>query len=52
MQFNTIRTHRIAGSLGAEIIGVDLSRPVADAVLVEIRAALLENLVIFFATRT
>jgi taurine dioxygenase len=46
--YRTIRTHRISGSLGAEISGVDLSRPVDDGVLAEIRAALLENLVIFF----
>jgi taurine dioxygenase len=47
-QYRTIQTHRISGSLGAEITGVDLSQPIDDAVLAEIRAALLENLVIFF----
>jgi len=44
---NTIRVDRIAGALGAEISGVDLSRPVSDAAIGEIRAALLDNLVIF-----
>jgi taurine dioxygenase len=43
-----IETHRISGSLGAEITGVNLAQPVDDAVMAEIRAALLENLVIFF----
>jgi taurine dioxygenase len=47
-QYRTIQTHRISGSLGAEITGVALSQPIDDSVLAEIRAALLENLVIFF----
>ena len=34
--------------LGAEIAGVDLSRPLAEATAQEIRAALFEHLVIFF----
>ena len=38
----------IAGSLGAEIGGVDLSRDLPDAVLHEIRVALLSHCVIFF----
>ena len=44
---NTIRVTRIAGALGAEISGVDLSRPLSDTAIGEIRAALLDNLVIF-----
>ena len=40
--------HRISGSLGAEVTGVDLAQPVDDAVLAELRLALLEHLVIFF----
>ncbi len=47
-RYRYIQTHRISGSLGAEISGVDLAQPLDDAVLAEIRAALLENLVIFF----
>ena len=47
-QFRTIETHRIAGSLGAEVSGVDLSEDLTDDVLAEIRAALLDNCVIFF----
>jgi taurine dioxygenase len=46
--YRTIQAHRISGSLGAEITGVNLAEPVNDAVLAEIRAALLDHLVIFF----
>ena len=41
MNYNTISAQRIAGALGAEITGVDLSRPLSDAVIGEIRQALL-----------
>ena len=44
----TISIKPIAGALGAEVAGVDLSRPLSDGAIGEIRAALLENLVIFF----
>ncbi len=37
-----------AGTLGAEISGVDLSQPLGDEIIAEIRQALLDNLVIFF----
>ncbi len=46
--YRHIEVNRIAGSLGAEIEGPDLSQPLPDAVLGEIRQALLENQVIFF----
>jgi taurine dioxygenase len=39
---------RIAGALGAEIAGVDLSQPPSAALSAGIRQALLEHLVIFF----
>src|SRR5262245_4715766 len=39
---------RIAGALGAEIHGVDLSREIRDADLAAIRRAWLEHLVLFF----
>jgi taurine dioxygenase len=38
----------IAGALGAEISGVDLSRPLGDGTLAAIRRAWLDHLVIFF----
>jgi taurine dioxygenase len=46
--FQHIEVARIGGSLGAEIAGVDLSASVSDEVMAELRAALLDHLVIFF----
>ena len=43
-----VTAERISGALGAEIRGVDLSLPLTDRDVAEIRAALLEHLVIFF----
>jgi taurine dioxygenase len=43
-----IAAAKIAGALGAEISGVDLSRPLEPATVEAIRAALREHLVIFF----
>ena len=48
MTYRTIQVHPISGALGAEISGVDLSRDLDDAVIGEIRRALVENCVIFF----
>ena len=42
---------RIAGALGAEIHGVDLSRPLEKSALGEIRKIWLEQLVIFFRSQ-
>ena len=47
-QYRYIETRKIAGSLGAEISGVNLADDLDDAVIAEIRAALLDNLVVFF----
>ena len=47
-KYRYIETQRIAGSLGAIVSGVNLAEPLAPEVLAEIRAALLDNLVIFF----
>ena len=38
----------LSGALGAEIRGVDLSRPLDETTVAEIRQALLNHLVIFF----
>ena len=43
-----MKVQKIAGSLGAEITGVDLSQGVSAALAQEIRAVFLEHLVIFF----
>src|SRR3974390_2801877 len=47
-QYRYLETHRIAGSLGAVVEGIDLSADLPDDVLAEVRAALLDNCVIFF----
>ena len=46
--FRLIEVRPIAGALGAEVHGVDLSNPLEASVVAEIRRAFLENLVIFF----
>jgi len=46
--YETIGVERIAGALGAEITGVDLTRPLTDALYSEIYQAFLEHQVIFF----
>jgi taurine dioxygenase len=43
-----MRVRRIAGALGAEIEGIDLSRPLSDSNLAALRRAWLDHLVIFF----
>lgn len=48
MAYEKIALKRLTPNLGAEIGDVDLSRPLAEDVVREIRTALAENLVIFF----
>ncbi len=48
MTYQTIETHPIAGSLGAEITGVDLSGPLSNAAAADVRQALWDHKVIFF----
>jgi hypothetical protein len=48
MANSSIKINRIAGALGAEVSGVDLSQSLPETVIAEIRRALLDNLVIFF----
>jgi taurine dioxygenase len=43
-----IHIHPVAGALGAEISGVDLSQPLSDATIAALRSAWLEHLVVFF----
>ncbi|GAB4230096.1 MAG: TauD/TfdA family dioxygenase [Methyloligellaceae bacterium] len=47
-EFSTISVHPVAGALGAEIEGADLSQELSDETIAEIRQALLDHLVIFF----
>jgi taurine dioxygenase len=44
----TLDVRPVAGALGAEISGVDLSENLSDETIAEIRQALLDHLVIFF----
>ena len=46
--YTHIEVRPIAGALGAEISGVDVSRPLAPEILADIRHAWLDHLVIFF----
>ncbi len=46
--YNRIRLAPIAGALGAEVAGIDLSEPLDDAGFAEIERALHEHLVLFF----
>lgn len=46
--YEAITVNRIAGAMGAEISGVDLSKPLDDRTFGEIHRAWLENLVVFF----
>jgi taurine dioxygenase len=43
-----MKAKRVAGALGAEVSGVDLSRPLSEAQAAELRCAWLEHLVLFF----
>ena len=45
---SAIQVRRVAGALGAEVSGVDLSRPLPAGVAAELRRAWLEHLVLFF----
>ncbi len=47
-----IDVRRVAGALGADIGGVDLSGPLADETIAAIRKALVEHQVIFFRDQT
>jgi alpha-ketoglutarate-dependent taurine dioxygenase len=48
MQSNSVEIRPIAGALGAEIAGVDLSEDLDDGMIAPIRRAWLDHLVIFF----
>jgi taurine dioxygenase len=48
MTYHRIRLQPISGSLGAIISGVDLRAPLDDETYLEIKRALLENLLVFF----
>ncbi|MGD9829197.1 MAG: TauD/TfdA dioxygenase family protein [Hyphomicrobiaceae bacterium] len=48
MRDSDLRIEPLSPVIGAEIHGIDLSRPVSDTAIAAIRAALVEHLVVFF----
>ena len=48
MSYQTIEVRKLTPTIGAEIHGVDLSRPLGNQQFQEVHDALMENLVIFF----
>ena len=48
MTQGTLEIRRIAGALGAEVLGVDLAKPLSRQQVGELRRAWLEHLVLFF----
>jgi len=52
MTYTHFEAKRIAGALGAEIEGLDLSRDLDEAVIEEIRQAQIDHLVLFFRDQT
>jgi taurine dioxygenase len=48
MAYQTITAEKVTGSLGAEIRGVDLSKPLSNSVADDLRRALVDHLVLFF----
>ena len=48
MRYETIEVRRVAGALGAEVTGVDLTRPLGNQRFAELRQAFLEHLVLVF----
>jgi taurine dioxygenase len=52
MTANTLDIRPLSGTLGAEILGIDLAHEVSEETIAAIRAAWLEHLVIFFRDQT
>ena len=52
MQYQTIQVTPLTPTIGAEIAGVDLAKPLTEQQFEEIHAALIQHLVIFFREQT
>jgi taurine dioxygenase len=52
MKANTLDIRPLSGALGAEILGIDLAHDLSDATVAAIRAAWLEDCVVFFRGQT
>ena len=48
MRYQTIEVKKLTPHIGAEIGGVDLSRPLGNQQFQEVHDALMDNLVVFF----
>ncbi len=48
MSYRTIEVRKCTPNIGAEIYGIDLSKPLGDEQFRDVHAALMDNLVIFF----
>jgi taurine dioxygenase len=48
MNYQTIEVHKTTPHIGAEIFGVDLSKPLGNQQFQEVHDALMDHLVIFF----
>jgi taurine dioxygenase len=48
MGYQTIEVRKLTPSIGAEIFGVDLARPLGNQQFQEVHDALMDNLLIFF----
>jgi taurine dioxygenase len=46
--YQTIETEKLTGALGAEVRGVDLSKPISNSAADDLRQALVDHLVLFF----
>jgi len=52
MTLSRLEIQPLSGALGAEIAGIDLAGPLDDRTVADLRAALLEHVVIFFRDQT
>jgi taurine dioxygenase len=52
MNYQTISVRKVTPVIGAEIEGIDLSKPLGNQMFQEIHDALIDNLVIFFRNQT
>lgn len=48
MGYQTIEIEKVTGGLGAEVKGIDLSKPLSNSVAADLRQALVDHLVLFF----
>ncbi|MBI1777994.1 MAG: TauD/TfdA family dioxygenase [Proteobacteria bacterium] len=52
MSYQSISIQPLTGALGAEVLGIDLSRPLSNSAAIDLRRALVEHLVLFFREQT